>query len=271
MNPILNADRQTIGVLSVATNIYLNYWKQMVASANNLAKKSDLVTFTVFTDNPIEAIEFGDTLENITVNVFKIPAYSWPDATLLRYSIFEDHSSHLQTDILVYLDADMLMVANPWERIKESLATEGMCFVQHPGYWRPRKVKKMKFYFTNPRSAISDLLIWTRSGGIGAWEGDIRSKAFIPRSKRKNYYCGGMWFGTRETFIRLLRELSENVKEDNENSVMARWHDESHLNYWASQNEHTFVSPEFCFDNSYKHLNDLSPVIVAVRKEERTR
>jgi hypothetical protein len=271
MKAILNADNQTIGVVSVATNIYLNYWKQMVSSANSLTKKSDLVTFTVFTDNPIEAIKFGNTLDNIKVEVFQIPAYRWPDATLLRYSIIEDHYSDLKTDILVYLDADMLIVANPWESVKRSLANEGMCFVQHPGYWRPNKLKRILFYFAEPSRLLADVLIWTSNGGIGAWEKDKRSKAFVPRNKRKRYYCGGIWFGKRKSFLHLIRELSENTKFDSANSIIARWHDESHLNFWSSQNTHAFVSPEFCFDDSYKYLNELSPVVLAVRKKERTR
>ena len=189
----------------------------------------------------------------------------------MRYSIFEEHLSILQSDILVHLDADMLIESNPWGRVRRKLEEEDMCFVQHPGYWRPRQRKKMIFYFTNSRRLISDVLICIQNGALGVWETDKRSKAYIPRNKRKRYYCGGIWFGKRLAFIRLIHELSNNVKIDVENEVMAKWHDESHLNHWASKYNHTFDSPELCFDYSYGQLNELSPVIVAVRKKEKTR
>jgi hypothetical protein len=271
VDPTSNAGVQTIGVVSVATNIYLDYWKLMVTSADNVTKKGDLVTFSVFTDNPLEAEKFGEKLKNVNVIAFQIPAYGWPEATLFRYSIFEEHSKYLQTDILVHLDADMEIVANPWERVRKNLSMGDICFIKHPGYWRPEFPKKAFFYLVTPLRAISDLVLWLRNGGIGAWEDNKRSKAFIPRSQRKNYYCGGMWFGKKQKFIDLVRDLSSNVTLDNNHSVIAKWQDESHLNYWANQNDHRIESPELCFDNTYTQLKDLIPVIIAVRKKEKTR
>ena len=68
-----------------------------------------------------------------------------------------------------------------------------------------------------------------------------------------------------------MEDLAQKVSEDSSNGVMAKWHDESHLNKWSSQNQHEVLGPNFCFDTTYPQLIDLQPLILAIRKDELTR
>ena len=262
---------QSIGVLTVATNLYLNYWKSMVLSADKVTRVQDAVTFFVFTDAPGDAMDFGAKLQNVKVRAFEIAPYSWPDATLLRYQIFSSNIKELNSEILMHLDADMLFVSSPWQRIKTNLEKGNVCLVEHPGFWRPKGIQRLMVYLNNPRIAYRDLRTIISQGAIGAWEKNSNSISYVKRSLRVKYFCGGTWFGFRNSIVDLVESLTSNVQQDSLKMVTAIWHDESHLNKWASTNSFCIENPELCFDETYPHLRKLTPSIVAVRKIEKTR
>jgi hypothetical protein len=257
--------------MSVATNIYFEYWKKMVESADKNTVRTDRITFFVFTEQVEKVQEFADSLNNVDVRGFEISPYGWPDATLLRYHIFDQHYSSMITDILMHLDADMFFVSNPWERIRQSISKNEICLVLHPGYWRIKGFSGSIFYMIHPIIAYKDFRMKIRLGGIGAWETRPESAAYVPKESRKHYFCGGSWFGPRESIGNLLQVLSNQVSADGKSELIAKWHDESHLNQWATVNEHNSSSPELCFDETYAQLKNLTPSIIAVRKIEMTR
>jgi len=263
--------RETIGVMSVATNIYLDYWKSMVRSADAVTDIIDSVTFFVFTDRPEVAEKFAAELEHVRVKAFKIQKYGWPEATLLRYQIFDSYGANLDSEILMHLDADMLFASNPWSRIKAQISRNSICLVEHPGFWRPTGVSRLVLYVTRPVLAYKDLRLKIKRGGLGAWECDAKSSAFVARDERVKYFCGGTWFGRRDSIIKLINELSIRVSDDTQKNITAIWHDESHINRWAIENHHAIETPELCFDQTYPQIKNLKPVIIAVRKSEKTR
>jgi hypothetical protein len=257
---------ETIGVMSVATNLYLGYWKTMVQSAELVSKTEDEITFFVFTDNPSEVKNFARSLKNLRVKAFEIAPYGWPEATLLRYQIFESQMDQMNTDVLMHLDADMLILRNPWSRIKLKLSTEKVCLVLHPGFWRPTGVQRMALYMVHPLLIFKDLRIKIRQGGLGAWENDPKSEAFVQKKFRREYFCGATWFGKHEAIKGLMIKLAQQVNDDLEKNIIASWHDESHINKWASENSHATENPELCFDETYPQIRNLKPSIIAVRK-----
>lgn len=260
--------KDSIVVLSIATNKYLEYWKQLVSSADENTLQVDNVRFWIFTDQPDEAKKHAKKLSNILVEVFEIPSLGWPEATILRYEIFLKEVYRTEIGIFVYLDADMLIVGNPWEAIRENLLQSEICLVEHPGYWRLKGKERIFCYFQNPRLLLRDVRLLTRYGSLGKWETRRKSSAHVRRHLRKKYYCGGIWFGKQNAIAKLINQLSVNVAADRSRGVMAIWHDESHLNQWASKNTHADESPRLCFDGTYSHLDSLDPLIHAVRKSE---
>lgn len=261
----------SIGVMSVATNIYLEYWKTMVLSADAVTLIQDRVTFFVFTDAPAAVDDFKKQLKNVEVRAFETLPYRWPDATLLRYQIFDSQIESLNTDLLMHLDADMQFRFNPWDRIKGKIEKDLVCLVEHPGYWRPSGKRLVNLYISHPLLYLRDLRLKLIYGNIGAWERNHSSKAYVKKAKRKKYYCGGTWFGERIAIGKLIRKLKQDVVSDQKQNLIAIWHDESHLNKWATENNYGIETPELCFFEKYKHLNELTPVIVAVEKTESTR
>ena len=254
----------TIGVLTVATNKYIHYWIDLVKSADKNIMDSNLV-FHVFTDQVSIARQFECTSRNIRVIIHKIPAYSWPEATLLRYSIFSQFSSKIVEPILMHLDADMLICGDFTVELPPNFIN-GIGLVRHPGFFRPNSIKLLSYYSKNLRFLTRDFRMKVRMGGLGSWETNSLSRAFVARKKRKIYVCGGTWFGIRENFFKMSDELAKNVNADSLNGIMATWHDESHLNWWKSNNNCSVLSSSFCFDPTYNQLKNLPEFIRAVDK-----
>lgn len=255
--------------MSIATNGYLEYWKAMVQSADCVTEKQDRVKFFVFTED-VEAVEgFKQKLTNVEVSAFEIPPYGWPEATLLRYKVFHSYSDFLDTDLLVYLDADMLIKSNPWKRIKNNLLENSICLVEHPGYSRPTGLSKIILYFFYPVTLLKDIMYKVKYGGLGRWEENCSSEAYVEKDRREKYFCGGIWFGTRNAISDLVERLASAVQADQERNITAIWHDESHLNRWATENTHGVETSELCYNEKYPQLKKLEPVIVAVTKVKR--
>jgi Glycosyltransferase family 6 len=262
---------KTLGIISVATNIYLEYWKSQAKSvAKNIGPNLD-VTLHIFTDQPEEAEAFGSELENVKIVGHRIPGYRWPEATLYRYRIFNSAKDELTQDVLVYLDADMIVHQPMGESDFSTQSGTGMTLVRHPGYFRPGVLARAALYLSSPKLALGDFYSTLRVGGIGAWDTNPESKAFVPKKLRTQYFCGGTWWGYRDDFLALVEELDNRVTQDELAGVMAKWHDESHINWWGANHAHETKSPSYCYSVSYKWLSGLPMAIQAVDKVEATR
>lgn len=260
-----------LGIISIATNIYLDYWKEQAVSVDLNADESLDVTLHIFTDQPEKAAEFGKSLKNIGVVAHPIEPYGWPEATLYRYKIISDHASQLPEDVLMYLDSDMLVKARVSERDFANNGHTGLTLVRHPGFQRPSGARALSLYISKPKVAISDFYLRYSMGALGAWETDPRSMAQVPRAKRTHYVCGGTWWGHRDDLLRLAEDLAARVAGDEANGVMAKWHDESHLNWWAANHIHHLRDSSYCYSSSYVWLRHLPQIIQAVDKQAATR
>lgn len=254
-------DSTSLGILTVATNIYIDYWRNMVLSLDKRIEKNQNCVVHIFTDQPEKAKLIQAELVNLQVQIHVIPSYGWPDATIRRYEIFSNFASNIGEKVLMHLDADMLVVENFFDEIT-SIAQQGsMILVAHPGFWNKK---------VNIKRRVIQFLLGL-SSQTGSWEQRKESEAFVERKMRKAYVCGGAWAGNRNIFFEMVDKLSDSVAQDSNNGVTAVWHDESHLNKWASENKFLQLSPSYCYVMEYKHLKGLTPKIIAVTKEARTR
>ena len=64
--------------------------------------------------------------------------------------------------------------------------------------------------------------------------------------------------------------LAANVESDFRRGIVAIWHDESHLNNWASKNSFNSLDPSYCFAEEFLHLRDLDAKILAVKKPNKS-
>ena len=259
-------NKEKIGILTIATNKYVEYWFDLLESWEKIESNQEIV-FHVFTDDvnyiKNEIVRF----RNLTIEIHEIPAYKWPEASLYRYRIFNKFASEISEPILMHLDADMRIMSDFSKKIPK-VFLNGIALVRHPGYFRPSGLKKILFYLCSPRHLIIDIKTNVLIGGLGSWERNSYSTAYVPRSERKVYICGGTWLGDRDSFLRMVADLSTNEQTDSKNSYIASWHDESHLNWWNANNLCTILDPSFCFDPNYSQLKGLPEFIRAINKND---
>jgi hypothetical protein len=241
----------------------------MALSFDTSTQLSDRVVLHVFTNQIEEVGRIQAELKHVTVVAHEIPNYKWPEATLLRYQIFEAAAEVISEDLLMHLDADMIINRSPIETILKASTTSPICLVSHPGYWRPKGfVNKVNFYRKNLPVLLNDLRMIFITGGLGSWETNKQSTAFVRRRFRRNYVCGGTWFGERESFLKMVSELSRNVAVDLEQNRVAVWHDESHLNWYYANRPCTLLDVRFSWFKGFKNLRDIEPLICTVEKKK---
>ena len=262
----------SIGVMTVATNRYIDYWAAMAVSADAHLFPGHRLVMHVFTDQVERAREAAETLTRAEVNIVEIDPLGWPEATLLRYEVFDSHRSALAEEVLVHLDSDMIVARDTGTELTPSQWHGGIALVRHPGYRRPAVPARLPLYARSPRMAAKDLRLVLHYGARGTWERDRRSRAFVERRHRQTYVCGGTWMGRREELRPLIHELAKRTRADLDEGRIAVWHDESHLNWFASRNDVTILGSEYCYAPGFPNLADLDPFIIAVDKgDERTR
>ena len=222
--------------------------------------------FHVFTDQTGRVETFARDNPDLAITCHQINPLNWPEATLYRYKLISEAAQSLTEDYLMHLDADMLFKQEFGRELNPLDWENGIALVAHPGFWRPAGFGRPRFYFSNPKVFLIDLLSYLRVGGLGSWSRDLDSLAHVKRHKRREYVCGGVWMGSRRSFLDMVASLKNSVSRDEERGVMAVWHDESHLNKWASENLHTTLTPQYCFDPGYPQLRNLEEVIRAVDK-----
>lgn len=260
------SNNPSIGILSIATNKYRKYWITMVESAAmNLPNKST-ITFHLFTDDINECKKAIGKFQSFQFKFYSIPSFGWPEATLLRYKIYSESVEHFNETILMHLDADMLIQGDFSAIFNEKNFFDGIGLVMHPGYFRPDGRKLLKLYMRQPRLLVRDIRTKIIHGALGSWESNKSSEAFVPKRARRIYFCGGVWFGFNQAFKELVTSLNVQVENDSISGIMAIWHDESHLNAWATTNPHTNFPPSLCFDETYENLSGLPNIITAVDK-----
>jgi len=263
---------RTLGVLSIATNVYLRYWMDLAQSIDRHVRVFDSVTLHVFTDQAKEAREFASTLKHCSVKVHEIEPLRWPEATLFRYKIFAEHSASFSEDFLMYLDADTIVNRDLERDLPQQLQESGILLVEQAGSWRPRNgARLIRFFALHPGAIFEDTRKIIVEGGRGTWERRRQSAAFVERSLRKTYVTGAVWMGTREAMLGMIRELAERVTLDWNDGIIAVWHDESHLNWWNAHYRPRLLDPRYYFFPGQRHLDELPNIIALIRKDEITR
>ncbi|CAN2246142.1 Glycosyl transferase, family 6 [actinobacterium SCGC AAA044-D11] len=263
----LEKKKLSVAFVTLATNKYVWYWKNLLLSADlNLGTNIDY-TFHVFTDQPKYCEAASKLVKHVRVIIHEIRPMDWKDATLLRYETINSSKRLINSEIVVHIDADSLIIKDLSSTFIERDWINGIALVSHPGFWRPKGIAAVNFYIQNIQYLVRDSLKMVTMGALGTWDTNQNSTAYVARFRRKKYVCGGVWMGERDEIFRLIEELSNQNRINLENQLHAKWFDESHLNNWAAFHKCTKLTPNYCFAQGYKNLESFSPIIIAVDKK----
>lgn len=205
-----------IGLLITATGKYISFVDSLIESAEKHFCKDHKVTYYVFTDSQM--------ISNDKVVYVYQQRLGWPYDTMMRFEIYANNSDlFAKEDYLFACDADMLFV----DCIGNEILSNRVGTI-HPGFYN--KSRNEYSYETDPTSLAC---IFPNEGTI--------------------YFAGGFYGGSREEFHTLITILSDRIRKDLNNGIIAVWHDESHLNRYFIDFEPTLkLSPSYCYPESWK-------------------
>lgn len=92
----------------------------------------------------------------------------------------------------------------------------------------------------------------------------------MDRSCKNTYFAGGFNGGSSKEFLRMSREIKENIEKDYEKNIIAIWHDESHMNKWFYENKPDIVlGTQYCIPSN--RVTDKTKISAIVKKHEKYR
>ncbi len=234
--------KKSIGILYICTGPYKVFWKDFYNSFQKYFLPEYEKHYYVFTD--------GDKLEEEGnteyIHYYKIENLPWPLITLLRFRFFLKAEEELKNyQFLMFVNANM--VCDDYVYSKEFLPDikrgEKLFFTKHPGYCKEK-----------PWNTPLDR--------------NKKSSAYIPYNRGNIYVIGALFGGYTESFLEMTRTLDERICEDLKRGIIAKWHDESHINHYIlKKNNCRLLSAGYCYPVGF--MIDEKKKISAVPKADK--
>lgn len=208
-----------IALLYICTGQYVKFWEEFYESFERSFLTEVRKEYFVFTDS--EAL-YGETQNERIHRIFQ-KDLGWPGSTLFRFSMFWNIKEELeQFDYIFFMNANVVCMKEVTKEMFLPLQND-LLVVQHPFYYN-----RKPYEFT--------------------YERNKKSTAYIPYKEGRVYVCGGINGGRREAYLKLIADLKEQIEQDCDRGIIAKWHDESHLNkYILKHTNYRLLSPAFCY------------------------
>ena len=204
-----------VAILYICTGRYAIFWKGFYETYNKNFLPNTEKTYFVFSD--YKNLPYSDQK-----NVCVIPQkdLGWPNNTLQRFSLFirEEHR-WMDYDYTFFINANFLCPVTITE--EEFLPKEEkleLIVAEHAGHhgWETERLP----YERNPKSL-----------------------AYVKEGEGRFYVMGGINGGKTKPYMDMIHKLKENVDIDARNGIVARCHDESHLNQFIIGRDDVMILP----------------------------
>lgn len=188
-------------------------------------------TYFVFTDSSI--IKSGNDVIVIYQEKLK-----WPYLTLLRFHMFSNIESQLKSFKYAFFFNSNIIFK---ELVNSEILpiTENLVGAVHPGYIK-KDINNYK-YEDNPLST-----------------------AFLEKKNGTYYFMGGFFGGKISAFLEMVDTIKQNIDKDLKNKLIARWHDESHLNRYFRDKQIKTLDESYIYAENFD--SKLSPKILILDK-----
>lgn len=210
-----------VAILYICTGKYDVFWKPFYKSFEKYFLPDCDKEYFVFTD---AAELYGENDFN-NIHKYEHKYMGWPYDTLMRFEIFLRAKENLYNfDYIFFFNANMECVdtITSKEFLPDITRGERLIMGIHPGYYN-LKLKYCPF------------------------ERNKNSLAYVPYNKGKYYVMGALNGGVGSDFLELIETLQKNTQNDLDNNIIAKVHDESHLNRYIIEREDIkFLSPIYC-------------------------
>lgn len=214
-----------VAILYICTGDYVYFWERFYRSFGEKFLPEAEKDYFVFTD----AKELFAEKEDPHIHRIHQEDLGWPGNTLYRFRMICSIEEELKPfDYLFLFNANLVCL----ETIHAAdVLPDGnrVVVVQHP-------TSDVRRPYKHP------------------YDRNRASLAYIPYGelKAKYYVCGGINGGSRDAYLKMMHELDRRIRQDDANGVLARYHDESHINrYIVDYPDYRLLSAEYAYPEGW--------------------
>lgn len=210
-----------VAILYICTGKYNQFFKGFYESAEKyLLKEVAEVEYFVWTDNL-------NLTHAANVHLIERKCQGFPNDSLFRFDMFLSISESLKRfDYVFFCNANMLFVQPVGRDILPE--KEGLMAVLHPTYFRRWPVSFFPY------------------------ERNKKSTAYIaPYGKNYHYFMGSLNGGKVHDFLLMSETLSQNTHQDWDSGIVAKVHDESHLNKYMRNHSCKVIPSAYAYPEGW--------------------
>lgn len=215
------SEKQTIGILYIATGPYIAFWNRFFDTFEEYFLPDTEKHYMVFTD----AHEFYQS-SNERVHIKYLKSEPWPLPTLMKFHTFLEYRGELsQYDYLYQSNANIICLQKVEEKefLPRKELGENLMFTLHPGYYQKNHI------------------FWP-------YDRNRKSLAYVPYSYGEHFVFGAMNGGTAEGYLDFISTMDKRIVEDLKQGIIAKWHDESHINHdIIGRTDYRLLPPAYCY------------------------
>lgn len=221
-----------IAVLYICTGKYNQFFPGFYKSSERYFLPSYHKQYFVWTDD----VHLGDGLENVTIIHKKCAGF--PADSLFKFEMFLQIENELcKYDYIYFFNANAEVKLCISEEVLPDESGLAM------GIWPGRREKQHPMFFP--------------------YERNKKSLAYVaPFGNNYTYFMGGLNGGTSSEYLRMIRTLAQNIRDDYNRGIIARVHDESHINAYLRSHKCKKISGDFCLPEEWLKDGDVPKIIL---------
>lgn len=203
-----------VAILYICTGKYNQFFKGFYESAEKYLLRDAEKHYYIWTDRD----NLADGISNVTT-IHK-ECEGFPADSLFRFEMFMQVENELMKyDYIYFMNSNALFIKPVGEEILPDETGLAM------GIWRGTRERQHPMFYP--------------------YERNKKSLAYIaPYQPPYVYFMGGLNGGTSEKYLEMIRTLSKNIRDDYNRGIIAKFHDESHINAYMRNHSCKILSAE---------------------------
>ena len=211
----------TLAILYICTGRYNLFFEDFYNSCEKYLLPNVQKTYFVWTDN--------DQLSNgkANVNIYYKKCAGFPADSLFRFEMFLQAEEELKKYDYIYFFNANSEIRRP---IGEEILPDDSGLAM--GIWPGKREHQHPMFFP--------------------YERNKKSLAYVaPHGKNYTYFMGGLNGGTSKAYLQMIHTLSDNIRADYNRGIIAKVHDESHINAYLRTHACKKLGREFCLPEEW--------------------
>ena len=220
-----------LAVLYICTGRYKKFFAGFYDSARKYLLVEAEKTFFVWTDDD----SLGEGKPD--VRILHKECAGFPSDSLFRYEMFLEIEDELR-------DYDYIYFFNANAEFRQM--TDSEIFPDESGLavgvWYGRRERQHPMFYP--------------------YERNKKSRAYVkPYGKDYVYFMGGLNGGKADNYLQMIKALSQNIRNDYDEGIVAKVHDESHINAYLRSHPCKKIGRECCWPEEWE-AKDFTPKMV---------